>query len=132
MFLPSNLTDTLTNLSGNLVLVLGQQDKARRLAYPDLLNPTNTALLSELTTSEYIEEQLDLYWQVPLSELTSAVSLKASTIHAHTKASLGLGLVENLSPANLPISTAQQTALDTKLDIGEVELPEWPIDTPEW
>ena len=33
-----------------------------------------------------------------------------------TKADVGLNKVENLSPSELPVSTAQQAALDTKLD----------------
>ena len=36
--------------------------------------------------------------------------------HGVTKAQVGLGNVENLAPANLPISTATQSALDSKVD----------------
>ena len=36
--------------------------------------------------------------------------------HAVTKAQVGLGNVANLAPADLPVSTAQQTALDGKVD----------------
>lgn len=37
--------------------------------------------------------------------------------HSHTKSELGLSNVDNTSDLNKPISTAQQTEIDTKLDI---------------
>ena len=36
--------------------------------------------------------------------------------HSVTKAQVGLGNVENLAPADMPVSTATQTALDGKVD----------------
>lgn len=40
--------------------------------------------------------------------------------HTHTKAEIGLGNVNNTSDANKPVSTAQQTALDGKVDNAQV------------
>lgn len=42
--------------------------------------------------------------------------LTSGNPHAVTKTDVGLGNVDNTSDANKPISTAQQTALDTKVD----------------
>jgi hypothetical protein len=50
------------------------------------------------------------------SALTSHTS-NTSNPHAVTKAQVGLGNVSNLAPADLPVSTATQTALDAKRDI---------------
>lgn len=41
--------------------------------------------------------------------------------NAHTPEQVGLGNVENLAPADLPISTATQTALDLKADKTELQ-----------
>ena len=43
-------------------------------------------------------------------------SLDTTNPHAVTKDQVGLGNVENLTPADMPISTATQAALDGKLD----------------
>lgn len=49
--------------------------------------------------------------------LLGAVNLAAAKISlAYSKADIGLGNVDNTSDVNKPVSTAQQTALDLKLD----------------
>ena len=55
---------------------------------------------------------------VSLSQLTTALSLKADTSHSHTKTDVGLGNVDNTSDANKPISTATQTALNNKANLS--------------
>lgn len=54
-----------------------------------------------------------------LTALLTALAGKADANHAHTPASVGLGNVANLAPADLPISTAMQEALDLKLNISD-------------
>jgi hypothetical protein len=49
------------------------------------------------------------------SALNASLALKAAQ-GGITKTSLGLGNVDNTSDANKPVSTAQQTALDGKLN----------------
>ena len=59
---------------------------------------------------------------------TAAVALKANiasptftgTVAGITKAMVGLGNVDNTSDANKPVSTAQQVALDLKIDTSEI------------
>ena len=41
--------------------------------------------------------------------------------HSVTKAQVGLGSVSNLAPADMPVSTAQQSALDGKADISTID-----------
>lgn len=53
---------------------------------------------------------------VSLSQLTTALSLKADTSHSHTKTDVGLGNVDNTSDVNKPVSTAQATAIALKAD----------------
>lgn len=44
--------------------------------------------------------------------------------HSVTKAQVGLGNVSNLAPADMPVSTATQTALDAKADLINGKVPE--------
>lgn len=46
----------------------------------------------------------------------TAHTSNTSNPHGVTKAQVGLGNVSNLAPADMPVSTAQQTALDGKVD----------------
>lgn len=46
-------------------------------------------------------------------------TLLTNNPHSVTKAQVGLSNVENLSPADLPVSTAQQTALNTKANASD-------------
>ena len=48
---------------------------------------------------------------------------EADTANPHnvTKAQVGLGSVSNLAPADMPVSTAQQSALDGKADISTID-----------
>ena len=55
---------------------------------------------------------------VSLSQLTTALSLKADTSHSHTKTDVGLGSVDNTSDADKPVSTATQTALNAKANLS--------------
>ena len=55
---------------------------------------------------------------VSLSQLTTALSLKADTSHSHTKTDVGLGSVDNTSDSNKPVSTATQTALNAKANLS--------------
>ena len=48
----------------------------------------------------------------------AALDAKADTGHAHTKADVGLGNVDNTADASKPVSTATQAALDTKAAAG--------------
>ena len=56
------------------------------------------------------------------------LSGKADVVHSHTAADVGLGNVANLSPANLPLSTASVSALALKADLvgGVVPLVQIP------
>jgi hypothetical protein len=56
--------------------------------------------------------------QQALKSLKGLVDGAASNINNITKATVGLGNVDNTSDANKPVSTAQQTALDLKANIN--------------
>jgi hypothetical protein len=47
------------------------------------------------------------------------LSAQQAALDALTKADIGLGNVDNTSDANKPVSTAQQTALDTKANAAQ-------------
>ncbi|PHR02365.1 MAG: hypothetical protein COB29_13985 [Sulfitobacter sp.] len=57
---------------------------------------------------------------VDQTDLQAALNGKSATDHTHINAEVGLTNVDNTSDANKPVSTAQQTALDTKLNTSEV------------
>lgn len=65
-----------------------------------------------------------------LQTTLDAKALKTTTINSYplssnitlAKADIGLGNVDNTSDANKPVSTAQQTALDGKLNVGTTTL----------
>lgn len=63
------------------------------------------------------------------TDLASHTS-NTSNPHSVTKAQVGLGNVDNTSDLNKPVSTAQQTALDLKIDKSSIKTstPETPTD----
>lgn len=61
------------------------------------------------------QANIDLTPYAKAADLTAHTSNKSNP-HAVTKAQVGLGNVDNTSDANKPVSTAQQTALDKKVD----------------
>jgi len=56
-----------------------------------------------------------------LTLLAVADLAAAKAALAYTKSDVGLGNVDNTSDANKPVSTAQQTALDAKRNVGTVD-----------
>ncbi|MFZ1250001.1 MAG: hypothetical protein WAR37_00925 [Candidatus Microsaccharimonas sp.] len=50
--------------------------------------------------------------------VNTGLANKADLVHTHTPAQVGLGNVNNTSDADKPISTAQATAINAKLDIS--------------
>lgn len=70
--------------------------------------PSTTGLATEAQVQD-VQDNLDAH--------------EADTANPHnvTKAQVGLGNVSNLAPADLPVSTATQSALDGKADISTVD-----------
>jgi hypothetical protein len=78
------------------------------------------AMLS--TLQSYVDQELATEYNGVVQDIASLqneVSVKAHVDHTHTKDQVGLSLVENIAPLNMPISTAMQDALDLKMDIGD-------------
>ncbi len=109
---PAN-TDSLTEGSTNLYFT-----NARSIASPlaGFSNATSTAITSSDSIVVGIgkaQGQLT----ANLSTLTSHTG-NTSNPHSTTASQVGLGNVTNTSDANKPVSTAQQTALDLKLNLS--------------
>ena len=75
---------------------------------------TETSTLSALASGEVLSVAFGKLAKA-ISSLISHLS-NASNPHGVTKAQVGLGSADNTSDINKPISTATQTALDTKVD----------------
>ena len=83
--------------------------------------------LSPVVTDPPTQSAQDSAAAAAISEANAAASAAAATIHiadlanphAVTAAQLTLGNVDNTSDVNKPVSTAQQTALDLKVDATE-------------
>ena len=87
------------------------------------------------TIEGYVDDQFSTTYltvQQTITSLTSQLQSKAEIGHTHLPASVGLGNVQNISPEDMPVSTALQLALNDKQDIGIVEATAIVINTPEW
>lgn len=96
----------------------GVDDKVERFKFSDMLEPWGyeyTLNNSSFTAAE----MATLESGITASDKTAWNSHVSSTSNPHsvTKAQVGLGNVDNTSDANKPVSTAQQTALNAKMNI---------------
>ena len=100
---------------------LGNADNTTDAAKP-ISTATQTALDgkqpldSDLTTIAGLTATTDNFMVAAASAWASRTPAQAKTALALVKGDVGLGNVDNTSDANKPVSTAQQTALDAKLD----------------
>ena len=79
-------------------------------------NITLGTMASE-TASDYSTKAVaDTLYAAKSLETTVSTHLSASNPHNITKSTVGLGNVDNTSDLNKPVSTAQQTAIDAKVD----------------
>ena len=76
---------------------------------------TQTVDLTGYATEAWVTTQLGSY----LKTTDIAAWAKAATKPTYTKSEVGLGNVDNTSDASKPISTAQQAALDGKVDTAD-------------
>ena len=82
-------------------------------------NTANLTLgtMAQETASDYSKKSVaDTLYAAKSLETTVSTHLSASNPHNITKSTIGLGNVDNTSDANKPVSTAQQTALNGKVD----------------
>ena len=82
---------------------------------PDLPDLTLKADKADTYTKSEVDTKDLSVANTAQSNLTAHTS-NTSNPHSVTKAQVGLGNVDNTSDANKPVSTAQQTALDGKVD----------------
>ena len=97
------------------IFIVQQGSVVAQVNFPTLLSAiwtTITSYLNARLASEYADVTADL------SALSTLVNSKAAGNHTHTKASIGLGDVQNIAPLDMPVSTALQIALATKLPAG--------------
>jgi len=90
------------------------------------LDATNTSLESEVIRAKQEESKIDSKLDAEITRAKGVESTLTTTINSHinnkenphsvTKSQVGLGDVDNTADKDKPISTAQQSALDTKLD----------------
>lgn len=129
------ITDIVDELTSNLVNK--PLSAAQGKVLKDAIDLINQALLSDNTALDSLQEivdfieinkdTLDNLTIASIAGLQNALDAKASQAdhdnhvadtanpHSVTKAQVGLSNVNNTSDANKPVSTAQQTAIDTKL-----------------
>ena len=131
MFTPSSLAVHLTEatLTKLAVLLTVQNGKARKI---DLQTLEDTVMTELANNDALIQQVVTANWQNPIDTITATAATKAEQVHTHNLADFGLSLIQNLSPAQMPISTLQQEALDTVM--GEDDGVEF-LSTPtpaEW
>lgn len=98
---PHNVTKAQTGLGSVQNYGIATQAEAQ-------VGSVNTKYMTPLRTKEAITEQA--------GTLLNAHTTNYSNPHQVTKAQVGLGNADNTSDANKPVSTAQQNALNTKVD----------------
>lgn len=87
-----------------------------------LVGKTNYSTMRQaivLAVQAYVNQELTTeYANVisSISSLTNALAQKANSTHTHSKADVGLSLVENIAPLDMPVSNAMQALLDLKMD----------------
>lgn len=101
-------------------------DKADKTAVDNINTALNSKADKATTLAGYdisdakIENGTITLGDNTIAPLTSASEIPVDKVTGLTKASVGLGNVDNTSDANKPISTATQTALDAKQDISNL------------
>ena len=121
----TGLTEGLNNLSSAIDDETARAENAENILNGKIDDEISRAILAEGTLQDNIdaeetrakrvEERLSGLVDSNYQAISNHVADKNNP-HEVTKTQVGLGNVENLSPADMPISTATQTALDTKVD----------------
>ena len=112
------------------IFIVQQGTVVAKTSYSSLRQNILT-VLQAYVAQELASEYTDVTQAI--AELNTLLSQKASINHTHTKADVGLSLVENISPMNMPISTAMQNALDLKMSAGDFTATELVVTgTIEW
>ena len=101
-------------------------DKADKTAVDNITTALNSKADKATTLAGYdisdakIKNGTITLGENTITPLTSASDIPVDKITGLTKASVGLGNVDNTSDANKPISTATQAALDAKQDVANL------------
>jgi hypothetical protein len=121
----TGLTEGLNNLSGAIDDETARAENAENILNGKIDDEISRAILAEGGLSDRITSEVNRAKGVE-ERLSSSIDSNHQAISNHvadknnphevTKTQVGLGNVENLSPADMPISTATQTAIDTKVD----------------
>ena len=96
-------------------------NKQEKLIAGDNITIINNVITSSGSSSGGVSSYNDLTDKPSLNFESANVNIQShisstSNPHSVTKSQVGLGSVDNTSDANKPVSTAQQTALDLKVD----------------
>jgi hypothetical protein len=113
---PSQLPVLPGAITDDAILIVQHGGVVAQTTVLSLYNTVKTTL------EAYVDQQLQAEYShviASITELTELANTKAPMAHNHTAADLGLDKVQNISPLDMPISTATQTALDNKVDIDE-------------
>jgi hypothetical protein len=113
---------TLTQLAQFVVV---QPDGSRYISLEDL----QAQLLIATQDFDMVGNILESIWHTPIGEIEASLATLAANPHTHPNTAAGLSNVANIAKEDLPISTAQQAALDTKVDADVTIAPT--ITTPQ-
>ena len=134
IFTPDQLVTLLTNVTLNIAshLVIDQNLTTRHIPISDL----REELLSRtMNDNAFFDMQVNARWISHLNSISNGLNYVASTGHSHISLQVGLGNVQNIAPADMPISIAVQEALSTKKDISNLSptIGEWVLSVPpQW
>lgn len=106
-----------SNIKKHIYLVRASSTKTNNI-YKEYLYTGDTSATYDASKWEQLGEfktDIDLTPYAKAADLTSHTGNKSNP-HQVTKAQVGLGNVDNTSDANKPVSAAQQTALNGKVD----------------
>jgi len=134
---PSELitaADAGVTLDDTAIVVVDQSDFVFNTSLGELIDLLDSYILTDINT---LVDSSAATLQTNIDALVAQLASKADDPHTHTKDQVGLSNVENLSPADMPISDATQSALDLKLNIADYVVPTTALslliaDTADW
>lgn len=112
---PTNHTQAISTVTG---LQTALNSKADADEIPTTPGDIGAATSAQGALADTAVQPADLSAYVPTSRTVAGKALTADVTLA--KADVGLGSVDNTSDANKPVSTAQQTALNAKVNTADV------------
>lgn len=126
---PPSMLPTIASIEEG-ILIVQKSGTSTYITITDLVDLITASVVADTYLINAIETTLSS----PTTLIEALLEAKADTGHLHDPGQVGLGNVEDIAPADLPISDAAIAALDTKADmIIDGLLPRWVLPQPaEW